>query len=147
MIFTIGFTKTSAQRFFQRLKENKIDVVIDIRLNNKSQLAGFAKHPDIEWFLKEICGIDYIHDLMFAPTEKILKAYQKYEIDWCGYEVQFAKLMDERNIRKYIHEKYTKIQDKNLCLLCSESTSEKCHRRLVSEYFKEVFHYDIVKNL
>lgn len=147
MIFTIGFTKTSAQRFFQRLKENKIDVVIDIRLNNKSQLSGFAKYPDIEWFLKELCGIKYIHDLMFAPTEKILKSYQKYEIDWCGYEIQFSALMDERNIRKYISAKYRDIKDKNICLLCSESTAEKCHRRLVSDYFIEVFHYDTVRNL
>lgn len=139
MIYTIGFTKTTAESFFERLRRNKIDVLIDIRLNNRSQLAGFAKAPDIEWFLQELCGICYIHDDLLAPTEEILKDYQKKSINWDGYVALFHDLMQRRNIRRYIKNHYSETSEKNICLLCSEPTAEMCHRRLVAEYFSEVF--------
>lgn len=139
MIYTIGFTKTTAESFFKRLRDNKIDILIDIRLNNRSQLAGFAKMPDIEWFLHELCGVRYVHDDFLAPTEEILKDYQKKVIDWNGYVLQFHDLMIKRNIKRYIEMHYSEFQGNNVCLLCSEPTPEMCHRRLIAEYFSEVF--------
>lgn len=139
MIYTIGFTKTTAEHFFERLKSSGIEVMLDIRLNNKSQLAGFAKSPDIGWFLDRLCGIEYLYDDYFAPTEEILKAYQKHEIDWNGYETMFSQLMEKRNITGYIAKEYTQYKGKKICLLCSEPTPEQCHRRLVAGYFCDVF--------
>lgn len=139
MIYTIGFTKTTAEHFFERLKSNDVEVMLDIRLNNKSQLAGFAKSPDIGWFLYQLCSIEYVYDDYFAPTEEILKAYQKHEIDWDGYEAMFSQLMEKRNITGYIAKKYGQYKEKKICLLCSEPTPEKCHRRLVANHFCDVF--------
>ena len=93
MIYTIGFTRTTAEHFFQRLRDAGVGLLLDIRLNNRSQLAGFAKYPDIQWFVKELCGAEYIHDDFFAPTEEILKAYQRHNIDWAQYEIRFDNLM------------------------------------------------------
>ncbi len=142
-IYTIGFTKKTAQKFFELLKNNNIDTLIDVRLNNTSQLAAFAKSPDIEYFLKEICGIKYIHDSAFAPTEKLLKDYKNSNISWEVYEEIFADIMNSRKIEDYIANKYHFLQDKNICLLCSEGIAEKCHRRLVSQYFESLFNTSV----
>ena len=139
MIYTIGFTRTTAEGFFQRLRDAGIELLLDIRLNNRSQLAGFAKYPDIQWFTKELCGAEYIHDDHFAPTEEILKAYQHREIDWTQYEVRFDDLMARRDIQTYIQKQYSQYIDRPLCLLCSEPTPERCHRRLVAERFSTAF--------
>lgn len=139
MIYTIGFTKTTAEHFFERLRARGVEVMLDIRLNNRSQLAGFAKAPDIGWFLGQLCGTEYIHDDFFAPTEEILKAYQRREIDWAGYEERFGDLMRRRNIDRYIRGKYADLEGRAVCLLCSEPTPEHCHRRLVAERFREAF--------
>ncbi|TJX12702.1 DUF488 domain-containing protein [Tissierella creatinini] len=136
-IYTIGFTKKTAERFFNILKENRIELVLDIRLNNTSQLAGFAKFPDIKYFLNQICGIEYIHDVRFSPSEETLKRYKKKAINWEQYISEFNITMNERNINKDIKENYS--LDKNVCLLCSEVTSENCHRSLVSSRFKDIF--------
>jgi len=136
-IYTIGFTQKTAQTFFELLKKSNIDVVLDIRLNNTSQLAAFAKYPDIKYFLKEMCDIEYIHDTKFSPSESTLKRYKKKEINWNQYVEEFAKTMNERKINEYIQSKYT--INKKICLLCSEATAEQCHRRLIANDFKQVF--------
>ena len=143
MIYTIGFTRTTAQHFFERLRHNEVQVVLDIRLNNRSQLAGFARYPDIGWFLEQLCGIEYIYDDFFAPSEDILKAYRRHEIDWAGYEERFEALMDARRIEAYIRDRYAPLRQKALCLLCSEPDAQQCHRRLVAAHFAGVFACDV----
>ena len=143
-LFTIGFTQKTASQFFGLLSENHVDILIDIRINNKSQLAGFAKDPDLRFFLERICGIGYIHDTMFAPTERLLKEYRAKEISWLQYEETFDLIMKERNIRKYIQEKYADLSCRSICLLCSEPTADHCHRRLVADHFSAVFHTETV---
>ena len=136
-IYTIGFTKKTAKQFFSILNENHIDIVVDIRLNNSSQLAGFSKYPDVEFFLDKICNIRYKHDLHFAPSESTLARYKKKQISWEEYQIEFAQTMQDRNITEYIKTNYD--NDISICLLCSEPTPENCHRRLVAEYFKNIF--------
>jgi len=136
-IYTLGFTQKTAQEFFELLKKNGIEFVIDIRINNTSQLAAFAKYPDIKYFLKAICNIEYIHDTVFSPTEEIMKNYKSKKTDWQQYKIDFDELLMQRNIENYIKEKYT--LNKNICLLCSEAEPERCHRLLIAEKFTEVF--------
>lgn len=130
-IFTIGFTKKSAEQFFNRLKQPGLVRVVDARLNNTSQLAGFTKKRDLEFFLHEICKLGYVHLPELAPTQEILDAY-KASGEWSNYERQFLSLMAERRIEDQV--------DKSIldggCLLCSEATPEHCHRRLVAEYLR-----------
>ncbi len=135
-VYTIGFTKKTAKQFFSILSKNNIDTVVDIRLNNSSQLAGFSKYPDIEFFLEQICNIGYKHDLHFAPKDSTLTRYKKKQISWDEYEKEFAQTMLERNITEYIKANYS--SEGSICLLCSEPTPENCHRRLVANYFKEI---------
>lgn len=136
-IFTIGSARKTAEEFFNLLKDNGVKKIIDVRLNNTSQLLGFAKYPDIEYLTKEILKGNYVHDKKFAPSEKILVRYKKGLIDWDDYEREFAELMTYRDIDVYIADKYA--DEKNYCLLCTEPTPENCHRRLVAEKIKEVF--------
>lgn len=136
-IYTIGFTKKTAQKFFELLNKNNGEFVLDIRLNNTSQLAGFAKYPDIKYFLHVISNIEYAHDPEFSPTEATLKKYRKKEISWQQYVEEFNKTMAQRNIREYIQSNYA--INKRICLLCSESTADQCHRRLIGNEFQEVF--------
>ena len=143
-VYTIGFTQTTAERFFNRLKENGIDVVLDVRLKNTSQLAAFARMPDIAYFLKEIAHADYVHDELLAPTEEILSAYKKGDIDWAEYEVRFAALMKARSIDERIKDVYADAKERRWCLLCSEATAEKCHRRLAAERFADVLGVEVV---
>lgn len=131
-IFTIGFTKKNAEQFFSCLKQPGLQRVVDTRLNNVSQLAGFTKKEDLRFFLREVGCIDYVHLPLLAPTQAMLDAYKKNGGDWDTYEKQFLALMAERRIETSI--------DKNLvagaCLLCSEPTPHHCHRRLVAEYLQ-----------
>jgi len=131
-IFTIGFTKTTAESFFNRLRTAGVTRVIDIRLNNISQLAGFAKKDDLKFFLKAICGIEYLHKPEFAPTPALLEAYKKKGGDWNDYEQQFLNLIKGREIEKVV----TRELLDRACLLCSEDKPEHCHRRLVAEYLR-----------
>lgn len=131
-LFTIGFTKTSAADFFGRIKRAGVRRIVDVRLNNVSQLAGFAKKDDLAFFAKEICGADYRHLPSLAPTGDMLDAYRKKEIDWGEYERRFRSLIEQRAI-----EKMDKEQLDGSCLLCSEDKPHKCHRRIVAEYLKE----------
>lgn len=137
-IYTIGFTQKSAERFFQLLEVNNIKCVLDIRLNNSSQLAGFTKGTDLQYFLNKISGIKYYHDIMFSPTKQILNDYKKKKISWEEFEKQFSDLMFKRNIRDIVASKYINDLDK-ICLLCSEPKADKCHRRIVAEYLKAAF--------
>lgn len=133
-IFTIGFTKKSAEQFFTRLKNAGVRRVVDVRLNNVSQLAGFAKKDDLKYFAKAICGVDYVHVPALAPTADILDPYKKAKDgDWPLYERQFLDLMQKRRIEETVPKE---ILDGG-CLLCSEEKPHHCHRRLVAEYLKE----------
>jgi uncharacterized protein (DUF488 family) len=131
-IFTIGFTKKSAETFFTRLKTAGVKRLVDVRLNNTSQLAGFTKKDDLRYFAKAICDIDYLHAPDLAPTADILDAYKKRKGDWGLYERQFLDLMKARRIE----ETSPDLLDGG-CLLCSEEEPRHCHRRLVAEYLKE----------
>ena len=132
-LFTIGFTKKSARRFFEILRESGARRVVDVRLNNVSQLAGFAKKDDLAYFLKEICGIEYVHLPKLAPTQEILDEYKKRRGDWKTYESRFLALMKQRGIEQTVSREV--IVDG--CLLCSEDKPQLCHRRLVAEYLKQ----------
>lgn len=134
-IYTLGFTKKSAREFFELIKENNIQLLIDIRLNNQSQLAGFTKGRDLGYFLKELCGCDYVHEPIFAPTKQLLDDYKKGKTSWDEYEMVFDKIMLSRDISNYFLEKYAKMD--SVCLLCSELEPKCCHRRLVAEKLKE----------
>ena len=131
-LFTIGFTQKKAEQFFETLIKAGVKRVIDTRLNNVSQLAGFAKKPDLQYFLQKIGGIEYIHILDLAPTKDILDAYKKKEITWDSYEQKFNQLMTQRQIERKLS---IDIIDKS-CLLCSELKPHNCHRRLVAEYLQ-----------
>lgn len=144
-LYTIGFTQKTAEKFFELLKENNVKTVLDIRLNNTSQLSGFAKFPDLQYFLKKICDIEYIHDTNFSPTESTLKRFKGKEIDWNDYVKEFTQTMNSREIENYIVENYTNYDD--ICLLCSEPTAEKCHRRLIAEIFQSRYANLEVKHL
>jgi uncharacterized protein (DUF488 family) len=133
-IYSIGFTQKSAAQFFGALKSAGIRRLLDIRLNNTSQLAAFAKKDDLAYFLKAICNAEYHHEPLLAPTQEILDAYKKRKGDWTAYEREFLALMREREVE-------TKIDRAQFAqptaLLCSELTAEHCHRRLVLEYLAE----------
>jgi uncharacterized protein (DUF488 family) len=133
-IYTIGFAKKSAQEFFDSLKKAGINRLIDIRLNNSSQLAGFTKTDDLEFFLKELCGAEYIYKPILAPTKEILDGYKKKTIKWEEYEQRFMKLMAERKVEDIIDKS---LFDVPTVLLCSEPKPDRCHRRLVAEYLKD----------
>ena len=132
-IFTIGFTKKSAHEFFELLRTSGTKRIIDVRLNNVSQLAGFAKRDNLPYFLKEICGIDYLHLLDLAPTQEMLVEYRKKHKDWNKYEKQFLNLMRERRVENKIAKEIIA----EGCLLCSEDKPHYCHRRLVAQYLHE----------
>jgi uncharacterized protein (DUF488 family) len=132
-IFTIGFTKKSAETFFTRLRNAGIKRLIDVRLNNVSQLAGFTKKNDLRYFTKAICNLDYVHLPELAPTAEILDPYKKAKNgDWALYERQFLDLMRSRHIESAMSRD---VLD-GACLLCSEEKPDRCHRRLVAEYLK-----------
>jgi uncharacterized protein (DUF488 family) len=132
-LFTIGFTKKSAEKFFTSLKGAGVKRLIDVRLNNVSQLAGFAKKNDLSYFTKALCDIDYAHLPILAPTADILDPYKKAKNgDWALYERQFLDLMRLRHIETTSRETLD-----GGCLLCSEEKPHHCHRRLVAEYLKE----------
>lgn len=132
-VFTIGFTKKSARTFFTKLSRSGARRLVDVRLNNISQLAGFAKKDDLQFFLSEICHMEYLHLPVLAPTAEMLDAYKKKKGDWSAYERDFLALMARREIENTVARE----QIADGCLLCSEDTPEHCHRRLVAEYLRE----------
>ncbi len=128
--YTIGFTRKTAEEFFGTLKRTGIRRLLDVRLNNTSQLAGFAKRADLPYFLEKLCGADYLHEPMLTPTPDILSRYRKGG-DWPEYEESFLALMRERRVEDRLDRSLFEVPT---ALLCSEATAEYCHRRLVLEY-------------
>lgn len=132
-IFTIGFTKKSAEEFFTKLRTSGAKRLVDVRLNNVSQLAGFAKKNDLKFLLREICEMDYAHAPLLAPTQELLDRYKKDRGPWADYEHDFLELMRSRKIEASVSRETIA----EGCLLCSEEKPEHCHRRLVAEYLKD----------
>lgn len=133
-IYTIGFTQTTAERFFERLAAAGVRRLLDVRLNNTSQLAGFAKAADLPYFLRELIGARYAHEPLLAPTKELLDDYKKRKGDWGAYEAGFLALMESREIEQALDRADF---DVPTALLCSEATAEHCHRRLVCDYLAE----------
>ncbi len=131
ILYTMGFTQKDAKTFFDLIKKNEIDLLLDVRLNNQSQLAGFTKGRDLEYLLKEITNCRYFHDVIFAPTKTLLDDYKKGRATWEDYVQVFNKLIESRKMCEVFNKKYG--QENKVLLLCSESTPDKCHRRLVAE--------------
>ena len=143
-VFTIGFTKKNAETFFNFLKEYEVKTLIDERLNNISQLSGFAKRDDLKFFLNELCGAEYVHSPELAPNKELLNAYKKGSMTWEKYEDKFLNLMAQRHIEKTIKPELLN----QGCLLCSEHEPHMCHRRLVVQYLNENSNLDLkVKHL
>jgi uncharacterized protein (DUF488 family) len=132
-LFTIGFTRTDARSFFTALSEAGVGRVLDIRLKNSSQLAGFAKHEDLPYFLQAICGIDYVHLPQLAPSQDLFDAYKNAGGAWEDYEAGFKALLDARRVDTL----FVPRDFDDGCLLCACPGPEKCHRRLVAEYFAD----------
>ncbi len=133
-IHTIGFTQRSAEDFFETLKKAKVDRVIDVRLNNVSQLAGYSKKDDLRYFLRQLGGIGYHHELTLAPTQEMLEAYRAKKVPWARYEPRFRALLAERGVEKKLDRS---LFEGKPVLLCSEFEPEHCHRRIVAEYLVE----------
>lgn len=132
-IYTIGYTQKSAEKFFNLLKRNNITKLIDIRISNSSQLAGFAKGKDLPFFLKKICDISYVHKTDLAPTKQLLDMWHCKKVTWSQYEEIYINILVQRSIiEKYKIDAFDKS-----CLLCSEATPEQCHRRLLAEFLKK----------
>ncbi len=141
ILYTMGFTQKSARDFFEPIKDNRIGLLIDVRLNNQSQLAGFTKGKDLEYFLWKIAGCRYAHELLFAPTKELLDDYKKKKIDWNAYTVIFNDLIEKRDMTGHFEKKY--LQEENALLLCSEPLPDMCHRRLVAEAMQKKFGIEI----
>ncbi len=131
-VFTIGFTKKSAEEFFTKLRDSEARRVLDVRLHNASQLAGFSKRDDLDFFLRELCQMEYQHVPQLAPTPEMLAEYRKNR-DWGSYEACFVSLLKERCIKDTLAPELVDAS----CLLCSEDEATHCHRRLIAEYLRE----------
>ena len=133
-LYTIGFTEKSAQKFFELLEQHDVKKIIDTRISNNSQLSGFAKGRDLSFFARRLANMGYAHELNFAPTKELLSQYRKKEISWEEYTDAYLNLLEARDIKNTVdieslHE---------CCLLCSEHTPDKCHRRLLAEYLQQI---------
>ena len=130
MLYTIGFNRRSAEQFFETLKQARVARVVDIRLSNTSQLAGFTKRDDLAYFLRHLCGAEYVHMPELAPSPELFESYKKRGGDWNVFRRQFLALMAERRVEKTVPRELLR----DACLLCSEEKPEECHRSLVAEY-------------
>ena len=135
-LYTIGFTQSSAEHFFGRLRKAKIERLIDVRLNNVSQLAGFTKRDDLAFFTRELAGADYIHELSLAPDEEALKSVRGGKVSWAEYERTYLALIKKRRVEKTLDRK---LFAKRCVLLCSEAKPAQCHRRLAAEYLRDAW--------
>jgi uncharacterized protein (DUF488 family) len=134
-VYTCGFTQKTARQFFESLQRAGIRRLIDVRLKNVSQLAGFAKKDDLAYFLEVICQAEYLHEPLLAPTEELLDFYKKRHGGWTEYQERFLRLMTERGIERNLHRSL--FEEKPTVLLCSEATAEHCHRRLILDYLND----------
>jgi uncharacterized protein (DUF488 family) len=132
-LFTIGFTKCTAEQFFETLRVAEVRRVIDVRLKTSSQLAGFAKGRDLPYFLRAIASIEYHHEPLLAPTPELLEGYKKGRVSWERYVEVFGDILERRRVATVLEPRMFE----NACLLCSEPTADRCHRRLVAEHFAE----------
>lgn len=142
-LFTIGFTKKPVETFFTLIKDSGARRVLDIRLNNASQLSGFARRDDLSFLLKAICAIDDHHLPELAPTQEILDAYRKSKDGWPWYESEFLKLLAARQVETKIRKDLIHLS----CLLCSEEAPDHCHRRLVAEYLRDQWGNVVMRHL
>lgn len=131
--FTIGFTRKGAEAFFGLIRAHEIERVIDVRLSNTSQLAGFARRDDLRFFLRELCDADYLHAPVLAPDDGLFRAYRGRKIGWPEFEARFIDLLGRREIER----EFVPSDLDGACLLCSEPTAHHCHRRLVADYLNE----------
>lgn len=139
-LYTIGFTKKSAEHFFELLKHNHVTRLIDVRISNTSQLAGFAKGKDLAYFVDEICHISYDHIVDFAPTKELLDQWHHQAVTWPEYETIYRNLLTKRRIA----QRYSLDEFDGACFLCSEETVEQCHRRLLVEYISELCPEEVI---
>jgi uncharacterized protein (DUF488 family) len=130
-LYTIGFTKSTAEHFFERLRQASVRRVVDIRLNNTSTLAGFTKRDDLRYFLRTILDVDYLHEPSLAPTPEMLKAYQGKQLTWDEYESTYRALIEGRGVATSLQRS---VFEGPTALLCSEATADRCHRRLAAEH-------------
>lgn len=128
-VFTIGINNKSAEQFFRLLSDNKIIKIIDIRLNNTTQLCGFSKMNDLKFFLKRILNIEYEYISDFAPTKDIMVSYRENK-DWNKFKTDYLKLLENRKVK----ESYQNYDFRNTCFLCSEDDADNCHRKILSEF-------------
>lgn len=135
-VYTIGFTKKGAEKFFSLLEEANMERLLDVRLRNRSQLSGFAKRDDLKYFLRELQGIKYEHREELAPSEELLDDWRDDLIGWEEFEGRFEDLMREREIEKGLDREAF---EQNTVLLCSEHKPHHCHRRLITEYLERVW--------
>src|SRR5262245_134278 len=133
-LYTIGFTGKSAQKFFELLEKNGVKKIVDTRISNNSQLSGFAKGQDLAFFARRLANIDYEHELKFAPTRELLDQYRKKQISWESYTTQYLDLLQQRDLKSWVE--IDKLHES--CLLCSEHSPEKCHRRLLADYLQAI---------
>ena len=143
-VYTIGFTKKTAAQFFESIKQAGIQRLLDVRLNNSSQLAAFAKKEDLAYFMKVICDAEYMHLPLLAPSQDMLDEFKKHKGSWNVYEKRFTELMKQRRIEESLDRK---LFDVPCVLLCSEATAEHCHRRLVLDYLQNFWGNITVKHL
>mgnify|MGYP003620080316 CR=1 FL=1 len=132
-LFTLGFSGKNAKTFFELIKKNGVKTLVDIRLNNKSQLAGFTKAGDLPYFLEKICDVKYIHQELLAPSKELLDGYKKGEINWQTYEKDYINILNHREILKKLD--FDTLNES--CFLCSEALPTQCHRRLLVEYLQK----------
>ncbi len=130
-VYTIGFTQTAAAEFFGKLRAAGIKLLIDVRLNNTSQLAGWAKRDDLRFFLAELCRAEYLHEPLLAPSKELFDAYKKHKGSWDTFRRRFLALMAERRVEEQLDRE---LFSRPTVLLCSEPSAEHCHRRLILEY-------------
>lgn len=133
-LFTIGFTRKSASQFFGLLQAAGVRRLVDIRLNNTSQMAGFSKRDDLAYFTRQILGIDYLHETRLAPSQEILDDF-RLNGDWARYESGFLALLDQRRVAGLLDRALFD----DACLLCSEPTAGQCHRRLAAEFLAKAW--------
>ncbi len=124
-------SRKSAEEFFNKINENEIELVLDVRLHNHSQLLGFTKGTDLEYFLDKISSCKYVHDEIFCQTEKVLNEYRKKIITWEDFEKSYSELIEKRDMISLFNQKYGSFN--NVLILCSGKSPETCHGRLLAK--------------
>ena len=144
IIATIGFTRSSAESFFGRLKDAGLPVLVDVRLHNTSQLAGFAKRDDLAYLVHELCSMAYHGEPLLRPDDAALRAYRAKAIGWDEYAKAYRSALESRRVESELDRA---LFDGGAVLLCSEATPERCHRRLAAEYLAERWENVEIKHL